>query len=73
MPVVVRHRGGVLRVGQVDDVHPGVGHLVHGAVAVAHPLIRIGIALVVLGVVVARRDVDDRALREGRRGVVAKM
>src|SRR4051812_24042913 len=35
----------------VDDVDPGVSHLVDGAIAPAHPLIRIGIALLGDGVV----------------------
>src|SRR6516225_1557371 len=42
----------VLGVGDVHDVHPRVRHLVHGAVAPSHPLIGIGVALVILGVVV---------------------
>ena len=60
----------VFVVGQVDDVHPGVRHFVDGAIAVADPLIRIGIVGVVLRVVVPRADLDHRALREHRRRII---
>ena len=33
----------VVLVADVGDVHPRVRHLVHRAVAVSHPLIRVGI------------------------------
>src|SRR6476620_4617716 len=42
----------VLGVGQVVDVHPRVSHLIDRAVAIANPLVGIGVALVPLGVVV---------------------
>ena len=49
----------VLSIRQVVDVHPGVRHLVDGAVAVADPLFGVGVVLVRLGVVVPGGDVDD--------------
>src|SRR5258706_2386777 len=57
----------IFSVADVNHVHPGVRHLIDGAVAVADPLIRIGVVLVGFRVVVESRDVDDRALRERRR------
>ena len=45
-------------------------HLVHGAVAVADPLVRIGVGAVGRGVVVPRLQRDDGALRQQRRRVV---
>src|SRR5438034_7152412 len=58
----------VLLVVEVRDVHPGVRHFVDRAVAEAHPLIRIRVVLIRLRVVVPGRHVDDRALRQQRRG-----
>ena len=55
---------------EIGHVHPRVRHLVHGSTAVAHPYVRVGIGLVGRGVVVPRLDLDDRALRQQRRGVV---
>src|SRR5947208_6431466 len=64
--------GLVFVVGQIDNVDPGVSHFIDCAVAVAHPLIRIGIVLVVPGVVVPRRHVDDGSLREHGGGVISE-
>src|SRR6266581_5932714 len=73
VPVSRRFRGFTLAcfeerlvfvVGQIDDVDPGVSHFIYCTVAVAHPLIGIGIVLVVAGVVVPRRHVDDGSLGE---------
>ena len=50
----------------VGDVHPGVRHLIDGAIAPADPLIGIRIVLVVGGVVVPRDRVDDGALGQHR-------
>ena len=61
---------GVVVVGNIGDVHPAVRHFVHGAIAVADPLIGIRIVLVRFGVVVPRRHVNDRPLRKHRRGVI---
>src|SRR5205814_8220150 len=61
---------GVVFVRYISDVHPAVSHFVHGTIAVADPLIGIWIVLVRSGVVVPRRDVNDRSLRKHRRGVI---
>src|SRR4029078_1535766 len=44
----------------VRDVNPRMAHLVDGAIAPADPLIRIGVRLVVPGVVVPGEQVEDR-------------
>src|SRR6185503_15639416 len=57
----------VFLVGQVNDVHPGVRHFIDGPVAVADPLVRIGIERVRPRVVMPRGHVDDRPLGEDGR------
>src|SRR5262245_57021241 len=56
----------ILGVAQVIDVHPRMRHLVHRAIAVADPLIGIGIVLVGSRVVVVGGNVDHRSLGERR-------
>src|SRR5262245_29160312 len=56
----------ILGIAQVIDIHPRMRHLVDSAIAVADPLIGIGIVLVGSRVVVVGGDVDHRSLRERR-------
>src|SRR5438552_1740537 len=54
----------------IEEAHPREAHLVDRALAVAHPIPRIGVVLVGRGVVVPRGDVDDRSRRQDRRDIV---
>src|ERR1051326_4227451 len=58
---------GLLEIIQAD---PREAHLVDGALAVTHPVLRIGIELVVVGVVVPGSNVNDRAGGQQRSHII---
>src|SRR3954470_21671250 len=55
---------------QVSDVDPAVRHFVYRPITPAHPLRRIGIVLVLRGVVVPGGEHERRAFRQEWSGVV---
>src|ERR1700731_4914276 len=69
LSLVLRRPGAVILVADISDLDPGMRHLVHGALSVADPLLRIGVVRIVAGVVVPGSDLDDSALGQHRRGV----
>src|SRR5579884_3989201 len=56
--------------GNIRHVDPGVRHLVDGAVAIADPLVGVGIVGVCRRVVVPGGDMDDGAFGQYRGGIV---
>src|SRR6266566_4286358 len=70
LPAVLRGPSFVVLVADVGDIDPRVPHFVDGPVTKTNPLVRIGVVGISRRVVVPRSDMDHRALRKGRRGVL---